>query len=161
MADKSTPLPTTSTTPLTLLKVSSGNPHPCRMGPEDILSNGFKLEVEQLMGDFMSQHDWTSTPKHGTSSSSPQTSLPPHNQPSTSDQPWIPTLTKFEKLIFAYLLKQGGPYGQSIVLEPPPPILLSRLCLMASHTHSAPFMSQPHFKLLPLTWSQNIGPSSI
>lgn len=69
----------------------------------------------------MSRHGWTSTPKSGQSSSSPQTSSPPLSQPSTSDQHRIPTLTEFEKLMFKYLMKQGGLHGRSTASKPPPP----------------------------------------
>lgn len=73
------------------------------------------------MRDFISWHGWTSIPETGQPSSLPQTSLPPLSQPNTQGQPQVPSLTEFKKLMFRYLVKEGGPLGQGMTFEPPPP----------------------------------------
>lgn len=120
MANKSTP-PIASTAPLTVPEVSMENTPPIRTTPKDTLPKGFKLEVGQVMGDFMSWHGWTSTSESDQSSSTPQTSSQSLSQPGTSEKPRIPTLSKFEKLMFEYLKKQGGPHSQSSTSELPLP----------------------------------------
>lgn len=79
------------------------------------------------MGDFMSQLGWTSTSKHGHSTSLPETYLPPHSELNTSEQPQISTLIEFERLMFGYLLKLGGHHCQSTFFEPPPPNTIEQI----------------------------------
>lgn len=61
------------------------------------------------MGDFMPRQGWTFIPEPGQSSSTPQSSLSSLSQPNHNEQPRTPSLFEFEKLMFQYLMKQGGP----------------------------------------------------
>lgn len=136
MSKKLTPSSMANTRVLTFPEAYSRNPPPSRTGPKDTLWDGFKSEVERLMGDFMSQHGWTSTLKHGQSFSSPQTFPPPHSQPSTNEQPQIPTLIEFEKIMFEYLLKQRGHHGQNIIFMLPPPPSTTEQTPPLSHSYT-------------------------
>lgn len=105
MADKLTPLPTASIAPLAIPEASMGNPPPINTTAENTLIEGFKLEEERYIGDFMSRYGWTSTPKSDQSSSTPQSSSPSFSQPDLNEQPQIPPFFEFEKLMFQYLMK--------------------------------------------------------
>lgn len=122
------------------------------------------------MGDFMSRQGWTSIPKSGQSSSTPQSSSPSSSQHDPNEQPYIPPLSEFERLMFEYLMKQGGPQSRSLTSELPFPSTAeqtlphSQTCTQGSTYVNAPLWpTTTHLQLehrATFDFEEQYGPST-